>query len=87
MREPPGASPHDPKTTATSGARKKTTRLHRGLWILLVPFAALLWTPFYNFAEPSLFGIPFFYWYQMSWTVVCAAILGAVYLYEEGRRK
>jgi Protein of unknown function (DUF3311) len=32
------------------------------MWILLLlPFAGLLWVPFYNFTEPSLFGFPFFY--------------------------
>ena len=32
--------------------------------LLIVPFIALLWVPFYNRIEPQLFGIPFFYWYQ-----------------------
>jgi len=29
------------------------------MWmLLLVPFIGLLWVPFYNFTEPSLFGFP-----------------------------
>jgi len=36
-------------------------------WLLLLPFAGLLWVPFYNAAEPTLFGFPFFYWYQLAW--------------------
>jgi hypothetical protein len=36
-------------------------------WLLLLPFIGLLWVPFYNSAEPSLFGFPFFYWYQIAW--------------------
>jgi len=33
------------------------------LWnlVLIVPFVALLWVPFYNSIEPTIWGIPFFY--------------------------
>ena len=30
--------------------------------LLIIPFVALLWVPFYNSIEPTLWGIPFFYW-------------------------
>ena len=30
--------------------------------------------PFYNRIEPSLFGIPFFYWCQMLWIVLGALL-------------
>ena len=33
--------------------------------LLFVPLLAL-WAPFYDRAEPSLAGIPFFYWFQMA---------------------
>jgi hypothetical protein len=33
---------------------------HR-LWLLLLPRVGLLWVPFYNFHDPTLFGFPFFY--------------------------
>lgn len=40
----------------------------RPVWLLLfVPFAAVAWVPFYNRETPSLFGFPFFYWYQLLW--------------------
>ncbi len=32
--------------------------------LLLLPFIGLLWVPFYNV---TLFGFPFFYWYQIAW--------------------
>ncbi len=35
--------------------------------LLLVPLIALLDIPSYNSVNPSLFGISFFYWYQMLW--------------------
>jgi len=36
-------------------------------YLLLLPPLVLLWVPSYNRIEPSLAGIPFFYWYQMAW--------------------
>jgi hypothetical protein len=55
--------------------------------LLLVPFIAVLWVPFYNRVTPTLFGIPFYYWYQMLWVALGAAVLVPVYLYEERHRK
>ena len=52
--------------------------------LLLLPFVATLWVPFYNRALPELAGIPFFYWYQILWVVLTALILWVVYL-AEGR--
>jgi hypothetical protein len=50
------------------------------MWaLLLIPFIGLLWVPFYNFAEPSLFGFPFFYWYQFAVVVATALLTGVVY--------
>jgi len=43
--------------------------------LLLLPFVALLWVPFYNSIEPVLWGIPFFYWYQFLWVLLTSAII------------
>jgi hypothetical protein len=43
-----------------------------------VPFGCL-WVPFFNRAEPSLEGIPFFYWSQMAWIVLTVVLIGIVY--------
>ena len=43
-------------------------------WLLLIPFIALLWVPFYNRAQPVIAGLPFFYVWQFAW-VMLAAIL------------
>jgi hypothetical protein len=51
-----------------------------GSWwylLFLIQFIAVLWPPFYNRAEPSLIGIPFFCWYQLAW-VILGAILTAI---------
>lgn len=49
------------------------------LWLLLLPFAALLVPPLYAHVTPRIFGIPFFYWYQVVWLIVTAAITTFVY--------
>lgn len=49
------------------------------LWLLLVPYAALLWLPWYARATPSLWGFPFFYWYMFLWVLLTAALTGLVY--------
>jgi hypothetical protein len=48
--------------------------------LLLVPFFAVLWVPFYNSVEPQLGGIPFFYWYQFLWIVISAGLTLLAYL-------
>jgi hypothetical protein len=47
--------------------------------LLLLPFVGLLWVPFYNFMEPSLFGFPFFYWYQLAWVPITSLLIWLVY--------
>ncbi len=52
--------------------------------LLLLPFIAMLAVPTFNFAEPALFGLPFFYWYQLLWILICSALVGVVYIVEGG---
>ena len=45
--------------------------------LLLVPLISLF-TPLYNQADPRLFGMPFFYWAQLSGLllgIVCTAVV------------
>ena len=51
--------------------------------LLFLPYAAILWIPSYNHVEPSLAGVPFFYWYQLLWIPLGALILLPIYLSEE----
>jgi hypothetical protein len=48
--------------------------------LFLIQFIAVLWVPFYNAKEPSLAGIPFFYWYQMLWVIIGAILTAIVYV-------
>ena len=47
--------------------------------LLLVQFVFMLWVPFYNTAEPSFVGVPFFYWYQLLWVFISAILTAIVY--------
>ncbi|HAT44536.1 MAG TPA: hypothetical protein DIU08_06765, partial [Ktedonobacter sp.] len=55
------------------------TRRERGrrswlLLLLLIPFIAMLWPPFYNYNQPDFIGIPFFYWFQLLWIIITAIL-------------
>ena len=52
-------------------------RLMRRGWYLLLtlPFVGTLLPMLYNHARPVLFGMPFFYWYQLLWVIVTCALL------------
>ncbi|MBA2284336.1 MAG: DUF3311 domain-containing protein [Ktedonobacteraceae bacterium] len=60
-----------------------TRKARRGrswlLLLLILPFIATLWPPFYNMLTPDLAGIPFFYWYQLLWIVITAILTAIVY--------
>ena len=65
-------------------------RSARGGWrwwylLFLVQFVAVLWPPFYNRVEPTWFGVPFFYWYQMLWVLLSAILTAIVYWMTERR--
>ena len=47
--------------------------------LLLVPCVAALWAPLYNFVSPELFGVPFFYWFQLLLVLISAV---TIYLFD-----
>jgi uncharacterized membrane protein len=52
--------------------------------ILLLPvYVIVLAVPFFNRAAPSLFGFPFFYWYQIVAVPVGALLIYVVYRVED----
>ncbi len=54
-------------------------------WLLLAPFVATLWPPFYNHTDPAFYGIPFFYWYQLLWVILTSLLLAFVLLVTRDR--
>jgi len=64
-----------------AGKRAKAFRL---IYLLLLPpYVALFWVGSYNTLAPALWGIPFFYWYQLLWVPLGVVCLLPIYLAEE----
>jgi hypothetical protein len=64
-------------------SRAKKKRGWLSYWprlLFLIPFVAMLWVPSYNRIEPALGGIPFFYWYQLGWILLGAAVVLLVHV-------
>jgi Protein of unknown function (DUF3311) len=53
-------------------------------FLLVLPILAMMWVPSYNTIEPRLAGIPFFYWYQIAWILIGAALVLIIYCLETG---
>jgi len=46
---------------------------------VVVPFVAVLWVPIYDKDKPELGGFPFFFWWQLLWVAITAALMGLAY--------
>jgi uncharacterized protein DUF3311 len=49
------------------------------LVLLAIPCIAVLAVPVYNRLEPTLFGMPFFYWWLLMWVPLSGVFIGIVY--------
>jgi hypothetical protein len=47
--------------------------------LLALPYLGLCFPKLYARATPTLFGFPFFYWYQFAWVVLTSFLLYLVY--------
>jgi hypothetical protein len=71
---------HEPANAERGGGPipPERTGIPRGWYLLLViPLIGTLIPPIYNSEDPTLIGIPFFYWYLLLWvpiSVVCTAV-------------
>jgi Protein of unknown function (DUF3311) len=52
--------------------------------LMVPPFIALLWPPFYAHTDPTLGGIPFFIWYQFLWVIITAVLMAIVFKLRTG---
>jgi len=68
------------KPGARGGGRASRPAFHPWYLVLLIPFIALLWPPFYAHDQPEVWGIPFFYWYQFLWFLLGAFITQIVHV-------
>ncbi len=62
-----------------SGQPSRRTDRSPWNWLLLLPLLVTLYPPLYNRNDPELFGIPFFYWYQLAVISVGVASTFVVY--------
>jgi Protein of unknown function (DUF3311) len=51
----------------------------RWTWLLVVPLIGTLLPWIYNTRDPEVFGVPFFYWYQVVWIPVSVLVTVIVY--------
>ena len=55
------------RSAADTAASGRTSRDRSPVnWLLLVPVLLVIWPPLFNKISPTLFGFPFFYWYQFA---------------------
>jgi hypothetical protein len=54
--------------------------------LLLVPILVVLFPGLYNRADPELYGIPFFYWFQLAAIAVGVTCTYVVYRMTRGDR-
>jgi hypothetical protein len=69
-RRPPAGEPRGPRTR-----REDRNRWH---WLLLVPIVLPLMPGLYNRIEPTLLGIPFFYWSQLGFAFLASGVIAFV---------
>jgi hypothetical protein len=59
----------------------------RGVYLLLlIPLIGTLIPPIYNSEDPTLIGIPFFYWYLLLWVPISVACTALFYRATRGDR-
>ena len=63
---------------------KPTGRSSTGLWVAIIvilvpPVVVPLWVPLYDKTDPTLFGFPFFFWFQFALILLSAVLTSAAY--------
>ena len=64
----------------------RTRRPSTGLWVLIIvflvpPVVLPLWVPLYDKTDPTLWGFPFFFWFQFAlilFSAVCTVLAFAL---------
>ena len=77
-------SSRPPAGTPTAGVAPHRSDRSPWNWLLLVGIVLPLIVPLYNKVEPTLFGWPFFYWFQLA--LVGLGVLTTALVYRATRR-
>jgi len=55
------------------------TKSRRYRWLLVLPYLGLCFPALYARTTPTLFGFPFFYWYQFAWVLLASFLIWVCY--------
>jgi len=64
---------------AAETSAKPKRRKSKWVLLLVLPYLGLCFPQLYAHATPTLWGVPFFYWYQFAWVIAASALMGIVY--------
>lgn len=67
-------------TTQSTAPRRSPARVALCAVLVAIPVIAALSAPLYQRTEPTLGGIPFFFWFQISCAIAAAISCGITYL-------
>ena len=74
----------DPGSAKIQNAPPPRSDKHPLNWLLVLPLLATLIPPLFNRVDPTLFGIPFFYWYQLA--AISVGVITTLVVYRVSRR-
>jgi uncharacterized protein DUF3311 len=74
-----------PASQHSARTRRRRADASHWHWLLFVPIVVPLLVPFYNRIEPTLFGLPFYYWSQLSFAALSGLVVAIVHLATRGR--
>jgi len=80
---PPTSAPrHSAPEPPAPPRRRKPRRADASPWnwLLLLPIALPLMPFLYNRIEPTLFGLPFFYWSQLGFAFLASVTIAIVHM-------
>ncbi|MFG1605297.1 DUF3311 domain-containing protein [Actinoplanes sp. NPDC049265] len=81
---PPAAGPRHSASEDHRTRSQRTRRRRKDAspwnWLLLIPIALPLLPFLYNRVEPTLWGLPFFYWCQLGFAFLASLILAIVHI-------
>ena len=65
---------------STKPSHRSTTGLWVAILVILLPAVVIpLWVPLYDKTDPTLWGFPFFYWFQFALILAAAALVAVAY--------
>ena len=76
FRTVPGRGPAAPEPGRKRAGRADKSAWH---WLLLIPIVVPLMPALYNRVEPTLLGLPFFYWGQLAFAFLASAVIAFVH--------